>query len=186
MKIVSEKKLVFEAKNSPKAFTKLYKRYVQKTYFFVRSKVNTTEVAEDLCSEIWFKILHNIKDFTPKKNYHVPAWIFRIARNHIIDFYRTHKEINVGETFFAFVADENDAHESVFDQHINKRFLFEEIKKLPPKEQEIIMLKYFSNLKNKEIAEILKIGEKTVSSSHSKALKKLRKKTPNYFLAVFF
>jgi len=48
------------------------------------------------------------------------------------------------------------------------------------------MLKYFSNLKNKEIAEILKIGEKTVSSSHSKALKKLRKKIPKYFLAVFF
>lgn len=186
MNIASEKKLVFEAKNSPKAFTKLYKRYVQKTYRFVRSKVNSKEVAEDLCSEIWFKILHNIKDFTPKKNYHVPAWIFRIARNHIIDFYRTQKEINVGETFFAFVADENDTYESVFDQHINKRILFDEIKKLPPQEQEIIMLKYFSNLKNKEIAETLTIGEKSVSSSLSKALKKLRKKTPNYFFAVFF
>src|SRR5437016_2990318 len=69
-------------------FEALYSEYHQRVLDFVAKRVGFKEVAEDLTSEIFEKIYKSINDFQ-WQGVTIAAWIFRIARNRIIDYYRT-------------------------------------------------------------------------------------------------
>jgi len=61
----SIKKQVDQAKTSPQAFALLYEIYMPKTYAFVAFRTNNTQEAEDIISDVWFKILQKINTFNP-------------------------------------------------------------------------------------------------------------------------
>lgn len=66
------------------AFEKLLKRYKVGIFFMIYGMVNNITTAEDLTMESFEKAFKNIQTFTP--DYKVSTWLYRIARNHTIDY----------------------------------------------------------------------------------------------------
>ena len=67
---------------------KLYTDYYRKVRSFIASRVNSYQDAEDLTSDVFVKVYKKLDTFDPKKA-NVSTWIYTIARNTVIDFYRT-------------------------------------------------------------------------------------------------
>ena len=82
-----------------KKFGGLYELYIDKIYKFIYFKTHHKETAEDLVSQTFFKALENIKGFDPSKG-KFSSWLYRIARNCVIDYYRTKKaKIDIYDTW---------------------------------------------------------------------------------------
>ncbi|HUF37401.1 MAG TPA: sigma-70 family RNA polymerase sigma factor [Anaerolineales bacterium] len=74
------------------AFGELYDRYLDPLYRFIRFQVTLREDAEDLTETVFLKAFERLPEFrTDKRMTNFRAWIFRIARNLVIDHYRSRK-----------------------------------------------------------------------------------------------
>ena len=74
------------------AFGELYDRYVDAMYRFIRFQVNGEEDAEDLTETVFLRAFEGLPGFrTGRRMTNFRAWIYRIARNLVIDHYRAQK-----------------------------------------------------------------------------------------------
>ncbi len=170
----SDLELVNKIKDWKISISKLYEKYFNKTYNFVYFKVKNKEVTEDLISEAWMKIIKKIDKFNPEKEHQVSVWIFTVVRNHMYDYFKKNNHtIENSEEVLDFLESEWEKFSKKIDDEMFRKTIIYELEKLSKQEAEIIRLKYFSDLKNKEISKILKIKEKSVSWVISKWLKKL-------------
>ncbi|HAS28497.1 MAG TPA: RNA polymerase subunit sigma-70, partial [Dehalococcoidia bacterium] len=83
-----EQSLVHQAqKCNQEAFAKLYEQNFDKIYRYISLKVGNNTEAEDMTQQVFIKALQSISSYKWKD---VPfsAWLFRIAHNHVIDYYR--------------------------------------------------------------------------------------------------
>lgn len=163
-----EAQIIRAAATDPKAFTQLYRHYLKPSYAFIAFRVNRAADAEDLTSELWMKVLDRLPTLENPKPEVFRAWLFTMARNLVIDHYRKNKTL----VFIEEVELEDEATRSDFLEEENLRKL---VHHLPPAQGEAVSLKYFSGLRNKEIAALLGASEKTVAANLSRALQSLKK-----------
>lgn len=174
LSLISEKQLVEDAKSDKKAFEKLYLKYSNHIYRFIFSKVNSIADAEDLTSEVWVKIVSKIQSFNAEKETSFKSWIFTIAYHQVLDFYKSKANLNenLGENI-NFIIEQDNVEQKAIDKFDFKNSL-DILNLLPEKQKECIKMKYIAELKNIEIAQILNIDQKTVSSNLVRGLRKLR------------
>ena len=68
-----------------------WKEYSKVLLSFIRRKINSYEDAEDILADIFVKLAKQAElSRVPDK---LPNWLYRVARNAIIDFYRTHRPL---------------------------------------------------------------------------------------------
>ncbi len=154
MSILTEKLLLYRAKlqNDPEAFAKLYDQYVNQIYRFVYFKVGTREEAEDIVSEVFLKAWNYLQDKKSVQSFR--GLLYQIARNSIIDLYRSKsrnqesllsEEIDVG--------DNGEWSERMVEQ-LDNQDLIKSIKKLKQEYQEIVILRFIEQLSFQEISQI--------------------------------
>jgi RNA polymerase sigma-70 factor (ECF subfamily) len=155
-------------------FGRLYEIYLPKIYQYTRYRVGDTETAEDLTSDIFRKALDGFKRFDPGKA-SFSTWIFSIARNTIIDYYRKHaKESKVVRDAEPENSLDPDSPEERLSRSEETARLRECIAKLNDNEQELISLKFSSGMTNREIARITDFSESNVGTILCRAIRKLR------------
>ena len=155
-------------------FGRLYEIYMPKIYRYTRYRISDKEVAEDLTSDVFNKALDGFKRYNSYKA-SFSTWIFSIARNTIIDYYRKHaKEPRI-------MRDTDPEISSTSDSPINELTKTEEIArlrecivKLNENEQELISLKFSGGITNREIARITGLSESNVGTILCRAIRKLR------------
>ena|SRR3989344_1789222 len=163
-----------------KALEELFGRYFRQVYAFAHSYAKNTKDAEDIAQETFLKAWRNLKKFDANKSF--KTWLFAIAKNTAIDFFRKKREIlfsaldnNDGENIFAeTLADTAMLPTELSERNENIRGLALAAARLPRKYGEIISLRYDEDLSFSEIARFL--GEKlnTVKSRHRRALMMLK------------
>ncbi len=79
------------AKRDRQAFGKLYDLYVDKIYKYIYYKSGRTDEAEDLTAQVFLKAWEAIENYK-WEGYPFSTWLYRIAHNMMIDYYRTHRE----------------------------------------------------------------------------------------------
>lgn len=171
-----EKQLIESAKLNPEKFGELYDKYVDLIYRYIFRRVDGKESAEDLTSKTFIDAFSHL----PRYQYTgapFSCWLYRIARNNVTDWYRKNKRAKV-------VSIEDQASSPVFQQEaaqpqeLSNKQLQSEIKRslelLDESDREIITLKYFEELSNKEISETMEISANHVGVKLFRALKKLR------------
>lgn len=84
------------------------------------------------------------------------------------------QETDKGQSLLDSLISDDDLEKNFFTKE-KYAYLYEKIKKLDQKDQMIIKLKYWENLPDKKIGDLLGLSAKTVRNRHSLALKKLRK-----------
>lgn len=138
-------------------FEKIIKKYDKNLYSYIYSLVREQYLAEDLLQETLIKIYKNLDKYDSNKNF--SAWIITIARNTVYDHLKKKKIITLN------LLDEKDS--DVKEEKHNPSQLLEEKEKteiidrvvnnLPENYRDIIILKYFDELKYQEIADVLNI-----------------------------
>lgn len=173
-----EKQLIKKAQENIAAFEELYNHYLPKIYGFLFNRTGQKELAEDLTSEVFAKALANLPRYNDR-GITFAAWLFRIARNSLIDNARKKKEI----LFEPSEIPETNRPEPTVTEHMEnderKIALRETMSSLPEKYQTVLSLKFFEELSNDEIAEIVGCNKNTVAVKIHRALKMMRKYLAN-------
>lgn len=154
-------------------FSQIYDSYIAKVYRFVLLKVDTSETAEDLCSEVFTRFWRSLNS---KQNIENPqAFIFQIARNMVADHYRENSKI---KTVSVDNCPELEEEENLEDQVFFKSD-FERIKlaltKIKPEYQDVVFCHYIEDMPVKEIAQIMDKSEGNVRVMLHRGLKALKK-----------
>ena len=155
---------------------KLFRQHYLRIYNYIRYRVDSLDDAEDLISVVFERAFTRQGQFNSTKG-SFSSWLFRIAHNVLIDFYRTRKRRLAWETNNAFPADlvtPNPSPEVQLLQKESITHMLESLTHLSERDQEIISLKFAGKLKNKEIGEIIGMKEKTVSVALLRAMRRLR------------
>ncbi|MBQ9550597.1 MAG: RNA polymerase sigma factor [Lachnospiraceae bacterium] len=147
----------------------IYRDYHDKVLNFIRSKVNSPEDAEDICSDVFIKVQNYLGGYDSRKA-SISTWIFTIARNTVIDFYRTHKTSEE-------IPEELSSDFEVDSELLNRETLSEiaeAINKLSDEERTVIVLHYYEGLKLREIEARTGLSYGQVKIRHNSALKAMK------------
>lgn len=160
-------------KGEREAFGKLYDFYVQKIYSFVYYKVFSKETAEDILSDVFFKAFERINSYDQAKG-PFSAWLYTIARNAVIDHYRTVKRSDDIEDYFDLGEDDRTVEALDAKETLSK--VSEYLKTLSPKQREVVTLRVWQELPYKEIALIIGGTEASAKMAFSRAVKDIKEK----------
>ena len=148
-------------------FTLLYDRYIRKIYNFIYFKTHHKETAEDLTSETFLKALRSLGSFRVTAGT-FQAWLYQIARNSVIDYYRAKKDIQDIDDVWDLGTDDDLPKDLDVKQRLEKvRQLIED---LPAEKREVLILRIWQDLSYKEIAVITSKSEANCKMMVSRAL----------------
>jgi RNA polymerase sigma-70 factor (ECF subfamily) len=85
-----EKRLIEQAKSDPEAFGVIFDAYYPDIFGYILRRTANVEVARDIASETFFKAFRNLSKFR-WRGISISSWLYRIASNEIISFFR-HKK----------------------------------------------------------------------------------------------
>jgi RNA polymerase sigma-70 factor (ECF subfamily) len=158
-----ERQLIQEAHTNPDAFRELYRHYFPRIYAYVAYRVGRAAEAEDLVADIFVKVVESLDTFEYRGAGSFAAWIFRIAHNHVGQFYRGRADLLSIDEVSDITSDDLSPDQTIIrkEQFI---YLHSLLQTLSPRRQEIIRLKFFAELRNQEIAAVLGLDERTVAS----------------------
>lgn len=175
--VEQEKEILKKIKNGDnEAFGEFYDFYAPRVYRFVRLKVDSQETAQDLTSEAFLRIWQHLQE-QRKIRERFQSLLYKIARNLVIDFYRTKsvREILIEDNLEEFSNIEDG---EASDELVIRQEEMTEVKKailqIHPNYQDVIFWYYIDDLPIVDIAEILNKNEGTVRVLIHRAVRALR------------
>jgi RNA polymerase sigma-70 factor, ECF subfamily len=153
------------------AFGLIYDHFSEKLYRFIFFRVGHKELAEDILADTFVKAWTKIEQVSNAKAF--TSWIYQIAKNNIIDYYRVKKvTIDLEEVVDVL----EDASSPIEDANliIEQRVVVELIEHLAPDQQQVIRYKFFEDLENIEIAQIMGRSEGSIRVIQHRAILRLK------------
>ena len=161
------------AQGDKQSFGMLYERYLAEIYRYVFFKVGDQQTAEDITEETFIKTWESLSRIYQGdgKIDNFRAWLYRIAKNLVIDFYRKHQPESLIQPSES--AKYKSIEETVIEQEQSNRIL-RALQKMKPDFQQIIILRLINDLSHKEIAAIIGLSEGHSRILLYRALKNLK------------
>ncbi len=163
-----------------KIFSKIYDQYINKIYRFIFLKVNSQEIAEDLCSETflrgWEAFKKSQNPETNPKIENPQAFLYQIARNLVIDHYREKGKVQLVSVDYNPIIDprQNLDEKSLLDSDIEQIRLV--LTGLKEDYQSVIIWHYLDDISVREIAQMMSRTEEATRVLLHRALGALRKR----------
>ena len=161
-------------KNHKQIFSQTYDAYVEKIFRFIFLKVNSQDIAQDLCSETFLRAWQCFKN--NKKIDNPNAFLYQIARNLVIDHYREKGRTQTVSADYVPIIDPNQDLIGKTLQDSDMGMIQSELNNLKPEYQEVIIWHYIEDLSVPEIAEMINKKQGTVRVRIHRALKVLKNK----------
>lgn len=166
-----EKTLILSAKQGNEhAFGQLYELYFDKIYKFIYYRVSHKEVGEDLTEEVFIKAWTSIKSV---KEDSFSGWLYQIAKNKVIDYYRQKKTTVDLEDIQNVLESEQDISDEA-NTVIDRKLFMRVLKELTPEQQIIIKLKFIEDMDNAEISDLISKSEGSIRVVQHRAIIKLQ------------
>lgn len=160
--------------NHDKAFDELYSSYFPRVYNYVHYRVDDFYDADDLTSQIFTKLFSSLKCYRPEKA-PFAAWVFRIARNTVTDYYRSRRwNPLVSMEIFEELLDCQPGPDAIVTLDETRQHLYKALAFLTQREREIIALKFWSGCTNRDIAGMLGLSESNIGVIIFRAMRRLR------------
>ncbi|MBD5306670.1 MAG: sigma-70 family RNA polymerase sigma factor [Bacteroides sp.] len=179
---MTDEQLVKEyAEGNNEAFDILLKRHQDRIFTYILRIIKNEDKANDIFQETFVKAIMTIKQGRYTENGKFPAWISRIARNLIIDYYRQEKSENLQSADLTEIdiLNRKELCEATIEDVIISRQIREDVKmlinELPPLQKEVLNMRYYKNLSFKEIADITGVSINTALGRMRYALINLRR-----------
>lgn len=169
-----ERKMVEEAKKDPQNFAVLYDKYFDQIYRYVYRRVDDKDTVEDLVSQSFFDALSHIADFE-WRGYPFSAWLYKIAHNNVLKWYREQGKRQTTELEEGMnTADKTIDYVGDLKKSELKSEMDVVLAQLELEEREIIRLKFYEEVSNVEIAEIMGLSANHIGVKVFRALKKVK------------
>lgn len=155
----------------------LFLEYHPRVYAYVRYRLANVAEAEDLTSDILERALTHLASYDPLKGA-FSTWLFRIAHNAYVNHLkqgqrRGRYHVDLAEGLVDLAVDGPGPEQALVRGEETARLLGC-LSTLSARQQEILVLRFAGQLKNREIARVLNMNERTVSVTILRALRKLR------------
>ena len=160
--------------NLRKIFSKIYDRYIDKIYRFIFFKVNYQEIAQDLTSETFLKGWESFKNGTKIEN--PQAYLYKTARNLVIDFYREKGKVQIVSADNPLIPDPapNLEEKAMLSSDLDQ--IRQALTELNDDYQNVIIWYYLDDLSISEISQMLGRTDDATRVLLHRALKTLKEK----------
>jgi len=172
--VQDEEILVRQAvKGDQKAFAQLYEQYFERIFRYLAVRIGDKAEAEDMTQQVFLKVIQSISSFKWKG---VPfsAWLFRIAHNQLVDYFRKKKKQPA--TLFDESLVSSDSNPQLMAEHsVDVEQLRLATKQLTEAQREVISLRFAGELSVAEVARIMGKSQGAVKSLQHSAIAALRR-----------
>jgi RNA polymerase sigma-70 factor (ECF subfamily) len=171
--VQNEESLVLRAQqHDQEAFAQLYEEYFDRVYRYVTLKLGDKMEAEDVTQQVFLNTLRSLSSFKWKG---VPfsAWLFRIAHNQVVDYWRKKKRpaVPLDES----LASSNGNPQQLAEHKLDIERLLSATKKLTEAQREVIALRFSSGLPIAEVAKVMGKSQGAVKALQHSAILALRR-----------
>ena len=149
-------------------FSEVYRKYSDKIFRYLYWQTKNFHLSEDLTSEVFTRAWETWESL--RKDF-LQAWLFRVAHNLLVDWYRKKKEVALNERTVGFY-DENLLENLANDEKVKE--LSDALDALPENLKRVAILRFIEELSAKEVAAILSVSEVNVRVQQHRALVKLK------------
>ena len=153
----------------------IYREYYGKVFRMICGKVSNETVAEDLTANVFVKVCAKWDTFDGNLA-SLSTWIYRIAQNTVIDYYRTRK---VHAEIPEDLAQESRIEDSLLNNELLEE-LANALKQLPERDRDLVILHYYSGLTLKEAAMKLGMSYSNAKLVHNRSIAKLQRLLKDY------
>ena len=160
-----------EHKDREQLFLKLYDEYASPIFRHCYFRVSSRELAEDLTQESFMRTWNYLAEAKTIDN--PKAFLYRIAENLVVDYYRKKKELSLDVLAEKGFDPSGDGASSILD-YADMRHARQMIEELEPQHREILILRFVDDLPIRDIAGIIGKSENVVSVRIHRAMQKLR------------
>lgn len=174
---------LLSANQKEEAFKKLLELYQKRLYWHIRKLVITHENANDVLQNTFLRVYKSLPNFQQKSS--LSTWMFRIAYNESLRFLEQEKKkhhYSVDDIQKKYL--DNLVSDSYFEGDEIQLKLHRILAELPEKDRQIFQMKYYDDLKFREISEITGIHEGTIKTYYYKIVNSIEKNMLNVELLV--
>ena len=171
-------KVAAEAAKDDRAFERLYREFFPRVYNFIFARLKDAALADEAAADVFWHVYRNLWTFDAGRA-SLSTWLFSIATHVTTDYARRRGRLQetAWEEFFDPAAPEGLSPEAkVLTEEGNRECLEAVGALLSESERNIIALRYWAGLSNKEIAEVMGLTANHVGVALFRALATLRKK----------
>ena len=155
------------------AIRQLYEIYYPKIYNYAFMQMGDVQAAEDLASDVMLKMIESIQSYK-FRGLPFGAWVFRIARNRLIDLHRRRKrrgEVDLSETLTTALANP----QVLAERALERGQLQVALKHLTDEQRQVIVLKFIEGFDNRSVGRIMGRSEGAIKSLQHRALGALKR-----------
>ena len=155
------------------ALEELYDRHAPRVYAYIYRRVSDAHLAEDLTGDVFVRVIQAIQ---AERFWHTSfqAWLYRIAHNLVVDYYRSKPPAVELELEERLVAGEDDLVAAVARRFSHQR-LRSAISYLTPGQQQVLALRFGEGMKVREVAEVMGKSVGAIEGLQHRALAALRR-----------
>lgn len=179
---MDDKELILAFKNGDEqAFNEIVNKYRQRVYHTVYRIVRNEDEAFDISQDVFIRAYKALPDF--REDSSLFTWLYRIATNLSINHIKRNKFrkfTGLDKVSFFLSSNNDNPHKKVENDELREK-IEEAIVELPDKQRIVFVLRYYENMKHKEIAKITNRSEGSVKANYYHALKKMKEKLQDYY-----
>jgi RNA polymerase sigma-70 factor (ECF subfamily) len=170
----AEDRLLAQARQGQQdAIMQIYDSYFPPIFQFIRLRVGERELAEDLASEVFVKLVGALQGSNAPRH-SLRGWLFRVARNEIHDHYGKSRQLPT-TTLDEWIPDSSDNDPEVqFIRAVSVERARHAIRMLASEQQEVLILRFGQMLSLQETADIMGKSTYAVKSLQFRAINTLR------------
>ena len=167
---------------SAEAFEVLYGRWRRQIYRFLIRQCDGAGTADELYQDVWLRVVNASRQYTVAAKF--STWLFRIARNRLIDHWRSESRKPVAELREAddcetdpvdnVAAPDELQPEKIMERKDRVRLVVGAVESLPDAQREVFLLHEEGGLTIDEIAMLTGVGNETAKSRLRYAMTRLR------------
>ena len=149
----------------------LFEKHNKNLYNFFLRQTADPHTSEDLVQDVFYKIIKYRQTYRGDSKF--TTWMFRIAVNSRIDYYRKNRHRTDETELHESIPSKDPSPEDLSHRKDEKAVLMKALEKLPEDKREVLLLSRFQNMKYEEIAEIMGCKVGTIKARVHWALKDL-------------
>lgn len=153
------------------AFGQIYNLFYRRIFRYCQFNLGDSNLSQDLCQETFLRAWKALHSFSWQKGGSFQAFLYKIARNLIIDFSRKKKEFPLKD--YQEIQSSEKLDEKT-DKEFDKERLNKALLQLKRNERQIIVLRYFEDMTIFEVAKVTGLREGALRVRVHRILKKLK------------
>jgi RNA polymerase sigma-70 factor (ECF subfamily) len=173
--VQDEESLVRRAQeNDREAFAQLYEAHFDRIYRYLVLKLGNVTEAEDMTQQVFLKALQSISSYK-WKGVSFSAWLYRIAHNQTIDYYRK-KGKREATPLEDVILTSDDNPQAALEQKSQIERMLAAARELTRSQRDVLSLRFASELSIAEVAGIMGKSQGAIKALQHSAVTALRRK----------